>query len=278
MNSLLESLRNFLVDLHPVLVYFAIFVVGLFFYWRGCKETRKNQSSIFDTFFISIIFGLIIGRISYLVINWGEYSRYPWYFLPYENYGEGSVYWFRLLPWRFVRVWDGGLTIFVTMVAFLVIITLLSFFYKKWRWYQLYFPIFFAMTAMLGMSFIYLGITGEYVEWCIRGGILILLPLIFWAVSKILLSTINNSVKRRKTLVYIGILLSTLVSLYISYGYLSDTISNFEFISVMVLLAWTAIMDIVAVLDVNRPNLEIEKVSGVRTVDIEINQPVRTRS
>ena len=276
MNSLLESMRNFLVDLHPLWVYFAISVVGLFFYWRGCTETRKNQSSIFDTFFISITSGLIIARVSYLAINWVEYSRYAWYFLPYEKYGD-SIYWFRLLPWRLLRIWDGGLTIFVAMIAFLVILTLLALLYKKWRWYQLYFPIFFATTVMLGISFIYLGVIDEYVEWCVRGGILILLPLLFWAISKIFLFTIKNGIKRRKNLVYIGILLSTLVSLYIAYGYLSDNISKIEFAFVLVLLVWTAIMDIVAVVDVNKPNVEIEKVSGVRTVDIEINQPVRIR-
>ncbi|MDD3474470.1 MAG: hypothetical protein PHP08_01020 [Candidatus Dojkabacteria bacterium] len=276
MNTVFESIRIFLVNLHPLWVYFAISIAGLFIYWRGCKETRKNISSVFDTFFISIISGLGMARISYLVINWSDYSRYAWYFLPYERYGD-SVYWFRLLPWRFLRIWDGGLTIFVAMVAFLIILTFLVLLYKKWRWYQLYFPTFFAMTVMLGISFIYLGIVNEYVEWCIRGGLLIALPIIFWAVSKILLFTIKNGIKRRKTLVYIGILLSTLVSLYIAYGYLSDTLSNFELISVMGLLVWTAVMDIVSIIDVNRPNVEIEKVSGVRTVDIEVNQPVRIR-
>ena len=277
MNSVFESLRNFLINLHPLWVYLVIFLTGLFFYWRGCTETRKNRSSIFDTFFISMLASLIIGRISYLVINWADYSRYSWWYIPYENYGEGSVYWFRLLPWRFLRIWDGGLTIFVVMIAFLVILTLLVLFYKKWRWYQLYFPIFFSMTVMLGMSFIYLGVINSYANWYLRGGVLISLPLVFWAISKILLFTIPNGVKRRKTLVYIGILLSTLVSLYISYAYLSDTISNFEFGSVITLLIWTAIMDIYAIIDVNKPNLEIEKVSGVRSVDIEINQPIRIR-
>jgi hypothetical protein len=218
-----------------------------------------------------------MARISYLVINWSDYSGYSWWYIPYENYGGDNVYWFRLLPWRFIRIWDGGLTIFVAMITFLVILTLLALLYKKWRWYQLYFPIFFSMTVMLGISFIYLGIIDQYAEWYFRGGVLISLPLIFWAASKILLFTIKNGIKRRKTLVYIGILLSTLVSLYISYGYLSDTISNFEFGSVVALLIWTAIMDIFVIVDVNKPNVEIEKVSGVRSVDIEVNQPIKIR-
>jgi hypothetical protein len=274
MSGLFDTVYRFLVNLGPFWIYLAIFLIGLFVYWRGCTETRKNRSSIFDTFLVSILGGLIIGRISYLVINWSEYSRYAWYFLPYERYGD-TIYLFRLLPWRLFRIWDGGLTIFVIMIAFLIIITLLVLIYKKWRWYQVYFPIFFAMTSMLGFSFIYLGIVDNYTLWIVRGAILSFLPLLFWAISKILLFTIKNGIKRRKILVYIGVLIVTLASLYISYEYLTDNVSQFELGSVIVLLIWTAIMNIFTIIDLNRPNVEIEKVSSVRAVDIEINQPIR---
>lgn len=276
MSNILNVISNFLINLNPLWIYGFISVVGLFIYWRGCTETRKNRSSIFDTFIISIISGLVIGRVSYLVIHWSEYSRYAWYFLPYERYGD-TVYLFRLLPWRFMRIWDGGLTIFVAMVAFLILLTLLVLFYKKWRWYQVYFPVFFSMTAMLGLSFIYLGIVDEYNIWVIRGVALFLLPVIFWSISKILLFTIKNGIKRGKLLVYIGILMVTLASLYISYEYLSDDVSQFEFGSVIALLVWTAVMDIFTIIDLNRPSVEIERVSSVRAVDIEVNQPIRIK-
>lgn len=276
MGNILNTMRTFLSTLHPLWIYLFISFAGLFIYWRGCTETRKNRSSIFDTFIFSILFGLVMARISYLTIHWSEYSRYTWYFLPYERYGD-TIYLFRLLPWRLLRVWDGGLTIFVAMVAFLVCATLLALFYKKWRWYQVYFPIFFSMTSMLGLSYIYLGVLDEYTLWIVSGGILILLPLIFWAVSKILLFTIKNGVKRRKVLVYIGMLMVTIASLYISYKYLSDDVSQFEFSAAIVLLVWTAIMDIFTIIDLNRPKVEIEKVSSVRAVDIEVNQPIRIK-
>jgi hypothetical protein len=169
-----------------------------------------------------------------------------------------------------MRIWDGGLTIFVAMVAFLILLTLLVLFYKKWRWYQVYFPVFFSMTAMLGLSFIYLGIVDEYNIWVIRGVALFLLPVIFWSISKILLFTIKNGIKRGKLMV-------TLASLYISYEYLSDDVSQFEFGSVIALLVWTAVMDIFTIIDLNRPSVEIERVSSVRAVDIEVNQPIRIK-
>jgi len=276
MDSILESIRDFLVSTSPLWIYFIISIAGLFIYWRGCTETRKNRSSIFDTFIISITSGLIASRISYLVIHWSEYSRYAWYFLPYEKYGD-TVYLFRLLPWRFLRIWDGGLTIFIAMVVFLIVLTLLVLLYKKWRWYQLSSPVFFSTTSMLGLSFVYVGVVQQYNAWVVKGIILLLLPLVFWAISKILLFTVKNGIKRRKILVYIGILTITLASLYISYSYLSDEISQFEFGSAIALLVWTVVMDIFTIIDINRPNVQIEKVSSVRAVDIEINQPIRMK-
>jgi hypothetical protein len=69
----------------------------------------------------------------------------------------------------------------------------------------------------------------------------------------------------------------TVASLYISYEYLSDEVSQFEFGAVIALLVWTAIMDIFTIIDLNRPKVEIEKVSSVRAVDIEVNQPIRIK-
>jgi hypothetical protein len=276
MSNILGAIRNFLLTLHPLWVYLAISIIGLFIYWRGCTETRKNRSSIFDTFLISIGLGLLIGRISFLSIHWTEYSRFAWYFLPYERYGD-TVYMFRLLPWRLMRIWDGGLTIFVAMVAFLIVLTVMILLVKKWRWYQVYFPAFFSMTSMLGISFIYLGVIDNYKAWIVRGLALFLLPVIFWSISKILLFTIKNGIKRRKTLVYIGILIVTLASLYIAYEYLSGSVSQFEFAAVIALLIWTAVMDIYTIIDINKPHVEIERVSGVRAVNIEVNQPIRIK-
>ncbi|MCD4811606.1 hypothetical protein K8R14_03320 [bacterium] len=274
MQDVIITIRESLVNTNPLWVYFVISIVGLFVYWRGCTETRKDRSSIFDTFSISIIVGLIIGRVSYLVINWSQYSRYSWYFLPYEKYGD-AMYFFRLLPWRLIRVWDGGLTIFVAMVAFLLFITILVVLVKKWRWYQVYFPIFFSMIAMLGISFVYMGILNENTLWMIQGGILFVIPILFWLVSKFLLVSIKNGIKRRRVLVYIGVLVVTLTSMYISYSYLLDDVSQFEFIAVIALIFWVAIMDILLIVDINRPNVTIERVSSVRAVDIEINQPIK---
>jgi hypothetical protein len=78
-------------------------------------------------------------------------------------------------------------------------------------------------------------------------------------------------------LVYIGVLIVTLSTVYISYEYLSDSVSTFELVSVILLLLWTAVMDIYTFIEINKPNVEIEKVSSVRAVDIEINQPIRIK-
>jgi hypothetical protein len=277
MQDVLNTIRDFLISVNPLWIYLVISIIGLFVYWRGCTETRKDRSSIFDTFFVSISSGLIMARVSYLVINWSEYSKYVMSISPYERYDDGSIYLFRLMPWRLARIWDGGLTIFVAMVAFLLVSTVVVTLVKKWRLYQIFFPVFFSMITMLGSSFAYVGFMSETNSWLIIGSVLVLIPFIFWIVSKFLLVSIKNGVKRRKTLVYIGILLVTLTSMFVSYQYLLDKVSQFEFISVLTLILWTVVMDILVVLDINRPNVTIESVSSVRAVDIEINQPIRMK-
>lgn len=274
MQDMINTIRGFLVNIAPLWVYFIISIIGLFVYWRGCTETRKDRSSIFDTFSLSMLFGLVMARVSYLVINWTEYARFTWYFLPYERYGD-SIYFFRLLPWRLMRIWDGGLTIFVAMIAFLLFITILITLVKKWRWYQVYFPVFFSMIVMLGISYIYMGLLSENTEWIVQGAILFILPLLFWIISKFLLVGIRNGVRRRKILVYIGVLMVTLTSMYVSYRYLLDDVSQFEFIAVITLILWTAVMDIFLIVDINRPNVTIERVSSVRAVDVKINQQIK---
>ncbi len=274
MQDILNTIREFLMYVNPLWVYLFVSVVGLFIYWRGCNETRKNRSSIFDSFIISITSGLLMARVSYLVDHWSEYSNFAWYWLPYERYGD-TMYFFRLNPWRIIRIWDGGITIFVAMITFLLIVTIFAILVKKWRWYQLFFPIFFSMTTMLGVSFLYVGLLQETTIWLVIGAILMVIPLIFWIISKFLLVSITNGVKRRKTLVYIGVILVTLTSLFISYQYVRDTVTSFESGSVIALLIWTVIMDIFTIIDINRPNVTIERVSSVRAVDIEINQPIK---
>ena len=53
--------------------------------------------------------------------------------------------------------------------------------------------------------------------------------------------------------------------------------SQFEFGAVIALLIWTAATDIYTIIDINKPNVEISRVSDVRAVNIEINQPIRIK-
>ncbi len=63
MNGIFEIIRNFFINLNPLWVYLIVVLVGLFIYWRGCTETRKNRSSIFDTFFLSIVVGSVVSTV-----------------------------------------------------------------------------------------------------------------------------------------------------------------------------------------------------------------------
>ena len=79
--------QEFVRWLHP-LVVFVIFFLGMYVFWRGCTESRKNRSSVFDMFLISGFLSAIIGRVVYIFLQWDFFSSFIWYWLPYEKYGE----------------------------------------------------------------------------------------------------------------------------------------------------------------------------------------------
>ena len=105
-------------------------------------RSRKNRSSVFDIFLISSSLSLLVGRIVYIVLEWKTFSSYIWYWLPYEKYGD-KIYLFRLLPWRFISIWDGGLDILGLFISLLLLLTLYSLVVKKWRWKQMFFQYIF---------------------------------------------------------------------------------------------------------------------------------------
>ncbi len=59
---------------------FLSFFFGSFFIWRKAKQEHIEDSDIFDLIFISLIVGLIGGRVGYVISNMGNFgfSLYSW--------------------------------------------------------------------------------------------------------------------------------------------------------------------------------------------------------
>ena len=261
----LYRIKELIQNIPQIIIFLVIAVVGLYVFWRGCAESRKNRSSVFDIFLFSGFFGIVVGRVVHIILNWEEYSSFIWYWIPYEKYGD-KVYLFRLLPWRFLSVWDGGLVILAAYVAMILSMTFFSLVYKKWRWKDLFLPIFFSTTSMLGVSFIYIGINSGFTGWIYKGSILIATFLIYF----FLYSFVERIFKKKKigkyTLGYIGVGLVVALSGYISYSYLISGLSLLENTLVGIYVIWSLIMSGAFIIDLRKPAVNIERVSSVRSV------------
>lgn len=268
-----EYIAKYFPTLNSWFVFFVVLIVGLYIFWKECTRTGKNNSSIFDIFIVSTVFGSIVGRISYIITEWGDFSRYIWYWLPYEKYGD-QVFFFRLLPWRFLRFWDWGNDTFAMFVGVAVISTLFVIFVKRWKWSHLFPAIFYSVFAMLGLSIFFSGCNVDNREW-IEQGVFMLVIVFFTFFIRYLLYK-KSSPKIAKVLLNFEVI-SILVSvLYISYAYISSDMILMEKIDLVVFVSWSLLGLLFHVIDSNRASVVIEKVSSVRPVSLsDINQQIR---
>lgn len=267
MKEWIYIVQDYIKGVHPLIVFMFLFLLGLFVFWRGCIESRKNRSSVFDIFLISSFLSLLFSRIVYIILEWASFSSYIWYWLPYEKYGD-KVYLFRLLPWRFFSIWDGGLVILAVFVSILLFLTFFSLVVKKWRWKHMFFPIYFSSTTMLGLSYIYTGITSGFNTWIYRGIVLIAILGLFFLLFKFIYKIVKDSVYEKYILGYVGTLIVLLSSVYILYLYLSDDLSIVEDILVGIFMIWSLLMSYFFILDLRKARVSIKSVSTVRSVKV----------
>ncbi|MFZ6022736.1 MAG: hypothetical protein ACOYT9_04720 [Patescibacteria group bacterium] len=78
--------------------------------WGRLSElgiTHRNSSvTYFDKILYSGLFGLLISRIVWMVMNRAVYADVPWGILPYSRSATEFI-WFTLFPWRFFRITEG---------------------------------------------------------------------------------------------------------------------------------------------------------------------------
>jgi hypothetical protein len=247
----------------------------MYVFWRGCMETEKDRSSTFDVYVLSLIFAVSAGRLGYILSNLDEFTGFIWYWSPYEKYAD-TVYLFRLLPWRFLRIWDGGVAIPALFVGFILFATFFVLFVKKWRWRQLFFVVFFSGVLMLSSSLLYVSAISSDLSILLFSGILFASIAVFYISSHVITRLKVKWRVRKKIVGYIGSILIWLVSAYISYKFLVEDNSMVEKISAYVLIAWVVISTILFVVDMRKKKAKIEKVSSVQSVSLpEVNQPIR---
>ena len=276
MKEIFLSLLDFVSSIPVGVILLFIFLSGMYAFWRGCIETGKDRSSIFDVYLFSLISGIIAGRIGYIISNIEEFSGYIWYWSPYEKYGD-VVYIFRLLPWRFLRIWDGGIVVFVMFVGFLITASILVTFAKKWRWRQMYFVIFFSDLLMLSLSFLFISSTASDLNLFLTSVILFVCAISFFIISLVVSRKKKMKWRKRKNVVgYAGVGIILSVCVYLSFKFLTKEVSLAESISIYALDIWAVLSTLLFMVDMKRKKVNIEKISSIGSISLpEINQPIR---
>ena len=275
MKEIFLSLLDFVSSIPVGIVLLLIFLFGMYVFWRGCIETGKDRSSTFDVYLFSLISGIIVGRIGYIISNMNEFSGYIWYWSPYEKYGD-VVYIFRLLPWRFLRIWDGGIVVFVMFVGFLIAASILVTFTKKWRWRQMYFVIFFSDLLMLSLSFLFISSTASDLNLFLTSVILFVCAISFFIISLVVSRKKKIKWRKRKNIIgYTGASIILLVCIYLSFKFLAKEVSSVETISIYALDIWVVLSTLLFTADMKRKRVNIEKISSIGGISLpEINQPI----
>jgi hypothetical protein len=272
--DILEKIQQILNSVSPLILFVIVLLLGMYVFWSGSMETRKNISSVYDIFVTSLLGGLVVGRICYIIINWEQFSSFIWYWLPYEKYGE-EIYLFRLLPWRFMRIWDWRIDILSMFVAFILITTFWVVIVKKWKWSHMFTTIFFTAEGMLAISFILLGASTANQEWLTQGIVMVLLPLVLFFLKNSVKKAIVGK-KEIKTLMLLDIFFITLTTAYVTYTYFIADINNTEKTSIITFAVWSLLGIIFYMKETKQADITIEKVSSVRTVShLDINQPIK---
>lgn len=273
-NQILEKTGSFVSQIPPVFLFLLVIVLGMYKFWKECNITRKENNSIFDMFFFSSILGLILGRASYIISNWEEFGKYIWYWLPYEKYGD-QIFLFRLLPWRFLRVWDWEIQIIVMFVGFVVSATIWTVFVKKWKWSHLYTPIFSSATSMIALSFLLIGLFVNQVGW-VNQGLFLLVPIVLLLISQKIIRDRIIGKREMRFLAIVEIFFLSITTGYLVYTYKTVESTGFELGAVILLFVWFVCGSLVYILEINKANVTIEKVSSLGVIsDSDIKSTIR---
>ena len=275
MSQVISSIENFVRMINPFLGLMIIFFVGMYVFWKEASRSRKNNSSVFDSFLFSVLFGIIIGRIVYIVLDWNEFSSYTWYWLPYERYGD-QIYMFRLLPWRFLRIWDGQLDVLFTFIGLLFSQTFFITFFKKWKWSDLFSAQYYSNWLMIGLIYIFIGILNSNREW-IQYAWWILIPFSLMLLLQFLILKFADGKKKENQRVVLNSIFALFAVTIISYVFYISSPQITTIVGIVALIIWYVVGIALNLSGQKRAdNVTIERVSSVRQISLpEVRKPIR---
>ncbi|MBI2356584.1 hypothetical protein HYV12_00790 [Candidatus Dojkabacteria bacterium] len=260
MNQVLQTIQDFVasVGFIPTLIMLAL--LGLYIFWAESHTTRKDRNSVFDIFLFVFFITIIWGRFSYVLSNPAEYEGLIWSIVPYEKYVDGTYY-FRLLPWKFFKIWDGGFLFISMYVSFNIIAFTLSTFLKKWRWRESIGVVTISASVMLGFALIATGMFSSNWNIVKQGGMVILIYLLYLLIHyilKLMYKNVQDTYERAIFIVHFSYFV--IVNTFLLLSFLLSDITLVDRYNLYVLVAYCILSSLVFIYDMQRKNIVLDTV------------------
>lgn len=110
------------------------FIATAFIFWRKTREEHYEEAMVFDGYLLSILFGLILSRIIFIILR-------------FEHFGENALHWFDIFGHPGFSVY--ALAIGATYYLYRYAVK------KKWDAFEIL--DFWSMALSLGLSLMWLG-------------------------------------------------------------------------------------------------------------------------
>lgn len=278
MEVYLNQIRDLLFQIGFLPIVITVAVISLFVYWKESMHTGKNQNSIFDGYFVSSIFMIIWGRLTYILTNPIDYEGLFWSIIPYERYPDGFFV-FRLLPWRYFRVWDGEFLFTGLFIGFVISAFIFCVLYKRWRWREMMGAVVFTASTYLGLLLLVSGFLVQDNTVLMQG----VITLGITAAYAFITSLVRRAFKAKeeggkgpeKLNYYITFLFSVIVSFYIPSALLASEITSWDAFNLKVFAVFSVFSHILFVIDIFRKTVKIKTEYKSRSVSISANQPIK---
>jgi hypothetical protein len=262
------------------LLLFGIFLIGMYFFWWRARLTGKDRNSIFDLYFVSGFIALVWSRVSYILANISSFTDIPWSIFPYEKYVDG-VYVFRLLPWRYLRIWDGGILFTGLFAGFSIAAFIYATRIKKWNWRQIMSSVVVSSNLMFGLTLYIYGAGIISNSDVLNHGVYVVEISLIYLILDNLVRVFVKLGGRLKERISDGLLLlySFVASGYLYKLFSENRLSDWDVINTQVFGVSILVFIVIYVfLMLRKENISIESVSGAINPDIATNRSISISS
>ncbi len=274
MGELISILNETLESIGFLPLAFIAYILGMYIFWAESRAVNKNRSSIFDQWMISTFFMILWGRVSYILAEWHDFALLHWFYSPYERYGD-KVFWFRLLPWKFLAFWDGGFLFTGLILGFLLFNFIYVTFIKKWRWRDMFRPTIISSQLLLSVILSIYGIFLKDTVIVMYGLVLLVLVTVFYLLK--FLKKFNKDLL--EILFYVELFYTIGSFLYIGVVFWSGDITVWDKVNIFGIIFLSIFLVYVYYRDVKNINdkVVIESVSGSvnRKPSVETNKAIK---